>query len=297
MAAGYGDNDLAYWVTANTSSVPRTAILAVTCDAGTTQTCTITQAGTSAIALGTVLDNTNLTWTTGGPTTWYGETGTSHDGVDSAHSGALADSQTNWFQTMVTGPGTVRFWWKVSSEAGWDFLRFRIDGGQDEAISGNVDWQEAVFAVGAGTHTLGWLYSKDESLSAGSDCGWVDQVVWSPGGTRATQNSPVPVPFDWLDGHHLVAGGDYEGAALADVDGDGLAAWQEYVVGSLPTNRSSTLRVLIGVSNGAPVASWSPDLGTARVYKVEGKASLADPTWRAVTNGAPHFFRVKVSLE
>lgn len=30
--------------------------------------------------------------------------------------------------------------------------------------------------TGSGTHTLKWRYAKDESGSAGSDCGWVDYL-------------------------------------------------------------------------------------------------------------------------
>ncbi|MDD4019287.1 MAG: hypothetical protein PHV28_15250 [Kiritimatiellae bacterium] len=41
--------------------------------------------------------------------------------------------------------------------------------------------------------------------------------------------------------------------------------------------------------------TWTPNLGTARVYKVDGKTNLTDGSWGA-TNGASRFFRVKVSM-
>ena len=82
---------------------------------------------------------------------------------------------------------------------------------------------------------------------------------------------------------------------LADSDGDGLLAWQEYVAGSNPTNSASHFEAQITVSNGVPRVAWSPDLGAARVYTLEGKAHLNDAEW-GPTNSASRFFRVKVAL-
>jgi uncharacterized repeat protein (TIGR02543 family) len=102
-------------------------------------------------------------------------------------------------------------------------------------------------------------------------------------------------PYLWLDQYALVTGGDYESAALSDVDGDGHKAWQEYIAGSIPTNHESILRSLIAVSNGAPWVTWVPDLGTARVYAVDGKTNLTDGAW-GTTNAGSRCFRVRVRL-
>jgi ribosome-binding factor A len=48
-------------------------------------------------------------------------------------------------------------------------------------------------------------------------------------------------------------------------------------------------------NRGSPHVTWTPDLGTARVYSVAGKTNLAEGAWGA-TNGASRFFRVKVDL-
>jgi hypothetical protein len=81
-------------------------------------------------------------------------------------------------QTTVTGPGTLGFWWKVSSEEWFDCLAFTIDGLKQAAISGEVDWQDQVFAVDSGDHTLTWTYAKDPTLSLGADTAWLDQVTF-----------------------------------------------------------------------------------------------------------------------
>jgi hypothetical protein len=132
--------------------------------------------------LGDALNASALKWTTGGDVIWKAESATAHDGSGAAESGKIGNSQVSWFQTTVTGPGTIAFWWKVSSEAGYDFLEFFMDGQeQPGCISGEVDWQLMSFAVSRqGPHTLQWVYAKDDWASAGADRAWIDQVTWAP---------------------------------------------------------------------------------------------------------------------
>ena len=72
----------------------------------------------------------------------------------------------------------ISFYRKVSSEETYDFLKFYIDGTMLEQWSGEVPWSEVSYPVTAGTHTFKWEYSKDISVSSGSDCGFVDYVVF-----------------------------------------------------------------------------------------------------------------------
>lgn len=72
-------------------------------------------------------------------------------------------------------------------------------------------------------------------------------------------------------------------------------AWQEYVAGSDPTNRSSVLRAMICVSNAVPWLTWTPDLGSARVYTVGGRTNLTEAAWRAADSGS-RCFRVRADL-
>ncbi len=46
---------------------------------------------------------------------------------------------------MQEGPGTVTFWWKVSSEANYDWLSFYVDGVLQDRISGEVGWQQITY--------------------------------------------------------------------------------------------------------------------------------------------------------
>ena len=122
------------------------------------------------------------------------------------------------------------------------------------------------------------------------------QTLYAKWTATMTSTTPVQVPYSWLDQYPILlglAGGDYEAAALADVDGDGHMAWQEYVAGSVPTNSASVFRTFITVSNGIPWVTWTPELGAARVYSVEGKTNLTGEAW-GPTNPGSRFFRVNV---
>lgn len=143
---------------------------------------TLTANWTAVIPLSTALDNTALTFTTGGDAGWFGQSVTKHDGTDAAQSGPITDSQSSWLQTTVTGPGTISFWWYASSEsATWDYLSFSVDGVQSNKIGGtSCSWTQCSYALGAGNHVLKWTYRKDGSVSSGLDAGFVDQVVWTP---------------------------------------------------------------------------------------------------------------------
>ena len=136
--------------------------------------------------LPTALDNTSVSFTTGGSASWFPQTDTSHDGVDAARSGLISDNQSSWMKATVSGSGTFSFWWRVSSEGNYDFLTLYVDGYRSRRISGSTSWAQVTLALtGSGTHTVQWTYSKDYSYSYNSDCGWVDQGTWGSGATLA----------------------------------------------------------------------------------------------------------------
>ncbi|MCB1229489.1 MAG: M36 family metallopeptidase, partial [Verrucomicrobiae bacterium] len=112
---------------------------------------------------------------------WFFETTISKDGEDAAQSGDVDDDETSWMETEVIGPDTVVFWWKVSSEAGYDFLNLYVDDVLIDSISGEVDWTKVALEIPAGHHSIRWEYSKDYSLDGGADAGWVDLFDRSDG--------------------------------------------------------------------------------------------------------------------
>jgi internalin A len=119
---------------------------------------------------------TNLMWQTGGDAPWYGQTSVSFQGIPAAQSGAIGNQRESWLEATVIGPGVLSFWWKVLSETNSDFLTFYIDTNEEAQISGEVDWQQQVYALSLGPHTLVWDYSKGLDMGSGLDAGWVAQV-------------------------------------------------------------------------------------------------------------------------
>ncbi len=123
--------------------------------------------------------DTTLGFTTDGSAAWFYQTSLSFYDGDAAQSGGISDNQESWMQTTVSGAGTASFYWKVSSEGGYDYLEFYIDGELQNRISGTEDWQQMTYTITAsGSHTLEWRYVKDYSVSEGDDCGWADKLEW-----------------------------------------------------------------------------------------------------------------------
>lgn len=144
-------------------------------------TIAVSGTGQSVLSLGAGLDATNLAWVTGGDGDWATQTNTTHDGVDAAQSASITNSASTWVQTSVSEGGTLSFWWRVSSENGYDVLSFAIDGvTQAGSLSGESGWQQYSVALAAGVHTLRWTYAKDGSVVAGLDAAWLDQVIFAP---------------------------------------------------------------------------------------------------------------------
>ena len=184
-AAGTGNGSVSYSVAQNTNTIARAGTLTIAGHAFT-----VNQAAAPAtISLGEAVDNLSLEWVSGGDVPWFGENTLAFSGGDAAQSGAISDGQASWVRTTITGPATLSFYWKVSSEEGYDTLQFFIDDVQQFSISGEVDWQQRTVSLEAGTHSIGWVYSKDFCCAAGSDQAWIDQVEVSTGTCTYTLSS------------------------------------------------------------------------------------------------------------
>ena len=132
------------------------------------------------------LNATNLAWSSSGNQAWFPETSITHDGVAALQSGAISGSQQSTVSTTVSGPGTLSFWWKISSETNNDYVNSTVDGVEQSRNSGLLNqWQQKTFYLTNGTHALAWNYTKNATINSGSDAAWLDQVFYVPGGTAA----------------------------------------------------------------------------------------------------------------
>jgi hypothetical protein len=126
--------------------------------------------------LGHALDAVHLPFTTSG-TGWFIGDNDSYDGVDVAWPKPVPDGASSSMSTTVTGPGTLRFFWRVSSEENDDILEVDIPSASiHHEISGDTAWEEMILSIPPGTHPVTWSYTKGASGSANQDMAWVDQV-------------------------------------------------------------------------------------------------------------------------
>ena len=118
------------------------------------------------------------TMTKGGDANWYSQSSVHHNDSSAWRSGSIGDNQSTWMEISVSGATSVSFWWKVSSESGYDMLSWTLDGTQQEVISGEQDWAHVTKALTSGAHTIRFTYAKDGSATNGDDCGWVGDVLF-----------------------------------------------------------------------------------------------------------------------
>jgi alpha-tubulin suppressor-like RCC1 family protein len=216
----------------------------------------------SPYTLAQALDATNLTWSSFSYVPWFSEVTNTHNGIAAAQSGAIGNSMQTYLNTTVAGPGTLTFWWSVSSEEYFDFLSFYI-GNQPTPvarISGEVAWEQETFAIGAGTNALFWDYSKDPDVSVGEDAGWLSEVSFVPGPTPTQLGVPTFLP----DGSLLFNVFTANGNSLTLTD-----------PASVTFEASSNLVDWIPLTNALTLTN--------------GSALLADPN---ATNSAARFYRL-----
>ena len=166
-------------------------VVGATNDAGTGKKTVTFHIAPAPTSLGDAVDAPQLSWTTGGDGAWFAVNDVTSDGVDSARSGPIGNSQSSYIETHVNGPIGLHFRWRTDSEPGKDFLRFFINGNFQSRISGATGWQEVNLSLGAGPQTLRWVYQKDSSVANGADVAWLDTVSLSNVTTTPAITSPL----------------------------------------------------------------------------------------------------------
>lgn len=86
------------------------------------------------------------------------------------------NQQSNAYLNIVTD--YIEFYWFVSSESGYDFFEFYIDGNREIRASGtNNSWSKFSKQLEKGEHTFRWRYFKDGSVSHGDDRAYIDNLI------------------------------------------------------------------------------------------------------------------------
>ncbi|MCK4914744.1 MAG: S8 family serine peptidase, partial [Candidatus Eisenbacteria sp.] len=117
-------------------------------------------------------------WVMGGNADWTIDDVNPYEGSYSARSGNVSHNQQSDLEVTVevTASSDISFWYRVSSENNYDYLRFYIDGAEIASWAGTVSWTQFTYPVESGERTFKWSYTKDGSVSNGDDAGWIDFI-------------------------------------------------------------------------------------------------------------------------
>ncbi|HPR24737.1 C25 family cysteine peptidase [Lentimicrobium sp.] len=109
---------------------------------------------------------------------WFIDGNTSFEGRYSLRSGLITDNESSTlaYTCNTSTCDFLGFNIRVSSEAGADKLQLQIDGELIAEWSGNHEWSEELFPIDPGEHLIEWIYTKNETGSAGTDAAWIDNI-------------------------------------------------------------------------------------------------------------------------
>lgn len=123
-------------------------------------------------------------WKHSGNASWTITDANPFEGEFSVRSGNISGNQKSELivPCNVLTSDTISFYYKVSSEQGYDFLRFYIDDTKKGEWSGTMatGWYKASFPVQAGLRNFKWAYSKDGYVNNGQDAAWIDYITFPP---------------------------------------------------------------------------------------------------------------------
>jgi hypothetical protein len=200
--------------------------------------------------LNTALGTTNLSWTTGGDTSWFVETtNTANGSAAAAQSGSVTNNQSSKLSVTITGPGTLTFYWSsIANDPNQGFhYEFDLDGNQNDSISGDSDWQQdGPFSIPAGTHTLTWMVTANGDTDP-TQAGYLDQVSFV---------AAVP-PIITLNPFSQTNYPGYNVALLAAAATNSPVTWQWFQVGSTLPIPNATAALFIPTNSGTASVAGS----------------------------------------
>jgi hypothetical protein len=125
---------------------------------------------------------------------WVIDNSTAYSGSYSIRSGGITHSQQSCVAiTKSTAVGDLVFYFKTSTESGYDYLRFYVDDVQQSYWSGVNDWQQHTYTISTtGSVTYKWCYTKDDSISSYSDAVWLDLISFPSDGSSGNGGSAGP---------------------------------------------------------------------------------------------------------
>ena len=121
-------------------------------------------------------------WQHGGSSNWTITQSSAYQETFSARSGQISHNQYTDLTVRyeVLAEGEISFYFRVSTEEGYDYLRFYLDDVKMGEWSGEQDWTRVSFPVTPGSKAFRWSYIKDAYVSSGADAAWLDYIIFPP---------------------------------------------------------------------------------------------------------------------
>lgn len=232
---------------------------------------------------------TSRLWTPSGNGNWFGQYETNQDGLDAAASPAVGAGQQSKITSSFVGPGTLTFWWKVSSLVNHGLLTLLIDNvAQTGAISGTGgDWVQRTVDIPAGTHSVVWRYSRTSTTSiAGENRGYVDQVTYTGDVTAAyLYQNWVSNQFTAAEQLNALVSGPN-----ADPDQDQIPNLLEAAMGTLPKFKNGVEPALNLISSNLSGGNRVNVLASKRAeqpvmnmkLEIQASATLTGSSWTRI---------------
>ena len=196
-----------------------------------------------------------------GDSEWYvcGSTDCGSDVANGSYmvrSGDISHSQSSWLSMGGYTPTntTYGFAYGYDAESCCDHLRLYVDGSEVDFdfMQGSEGYYQG--ELDAGFHTLTWSFSKDLSVSVGSDSGWLDDIhfgSWNPYMAELGSASPyVGGAFCYYDDGSVYACPD------SDFPVDGLNATGLNVTSGSPSDQLNFTTGAHNVAKGHYLTEW-----------------------------------------
>mgnify|MGYP000400978180 CR=1 FL=1 len=186
-------------------------------------------------------------------------------GMEPAYPGLIGGTITPSGTVVLAYNGSTNFFAQAAPTNHFRIYRLFTRVGGDAS-------NEVVAASGASDYDYAWLNATAD--------GTID-VYFEPLKTTGHQT-----PYWWLDLYGYT--GDPEVDELDDSDGDGMAAWEEYLAGTSPTDGNSALRIISAkVHAGTAEVKWLGSSTAANPYAIVYSTNLVVGAWLPFSNNIP----------
>ena len=126
------------------------------------------------------LGTNGLIWSTSGDSEWLICDDDAQEGGQSCRSGPISGQGENLLETLLIGPGTLTFRWKLVADSAMTGVDFMLDEILADSLFGDNGWCVSTHEIGDGAHLAQWVFWRDGEET--TDYAVLDSVTWTGSG-------------------------------------------------------------------------------------------------------------------